>query len=285
MAWDKIATGSYVNKNIKKGSFFGYDTRCIAKKISESDSNQYAYGPLITITNTGGEYNVTSTNYYKCIKEINIARNLNGEVTFYYAIFNNKNTVADTEWIQIVLMKMKDGVTPENYPTWTWITNNSSGSTVLYDQHVIKSPDRSNLGIGKYKCAYGSVTFKIPSSIDLTKQYYIGMRCGSTSSNKTWYTSSDTFIGKYNTSGQQLETDCKASDYGWTKTVSNFLAGDDSSSKKKQGCSFVVPLQRIAEEKPSFLPYYGLRKKVEPGIPNHLRYCVNNYTALFKIED
>ena len=99
MAWDKIATRSYVNKNIKKGSFMSSGDRCITKYISESDTNYHAFGPLITITNTGGEYNATSTGHYKCIKEINISRNLNGEVSFNYAIFNNKNTVADTEWI------------------------------------------------------------------------------------------------------------------------------------------------------------------------------------------
>ena len=126
-------------------------------------TNQYIFWGYRLLTNTlSGQlsYYPTDTKLvqYKDVTRTSISFN------FYYGIYNNKSSNAKLDSVDVYISTSSD----PSSGTWTKI-----GSV---DPGTVKS----------IKTGYISCT--IPSSIDLSKKYYLKVTCGNTTYNQDWYT-------------------------------------------------------------------------------------------------
>lgn len=141
-ATNQMITRQNVNANIRPSTFFTNLSKCVLKK-------ECATYDLITATGSRAEN--------QCIPLPDISRT-KGPMTFYYGIWNNKNSSAKLDSISVQI-KSSGG-------SWTTIGSASLGAI-------------SDVKTGTISC-------EIPTNFDLAYPCYMRFYCGKTLNNQTW---------------------------------------------------------------------------------------------------
>lgn len=138
---------------------------CEASSLLDVTGNRYRYIGLefrienSTLTKWESIYNSDT----KCVQYEDIHAKSNRSFTFYYGIYNNKSSNAKLDTVAVYI----SDTNTISSGTWTKI-----GSV---DPGTVNSTKT------------GSFTCTIPANVDLSKQWYLKVACGTTTYKQSWY--------------------------------------------------------------------------------------------------